>query len=129
VKETTHRLLNKAEHSIRAAEVLLRENEIDFAVARAYYALFYIASALLFEKGLESRKHSGVHAMFGEHFAKPGLLDAKYHRSMLVAFERRLEGDYGFEVVITEDDVIETITTAREFLDVARQYLQADAHG
>jgi uncharacterized protein (UPF0332 family) len=94
MKEGTHKLLDKAERSIRAAEVLLREDDIDFAAARAYYALFYIASSLLFEQGLESRKHSGVHGMFGEHFSKPGLIDPKYHRSLLVAFEQRLQGDY-----------------------------------
>jgi uncharacterized protein (UPF0332 family) len=34
--------------------------------------MFYVAEALLFEKGLQFRKHSGVHSAFGEHFAKAG---------------------------------------------------------
>jgi uncharacterized protein (UPF0332 family) len=126
MKDATTRYLAKAERSIRAAGSLLQEGDIDFAAARAYYALFYTAGALLFERGLESRKHSGVHAMFGEHFAKTGLIDSKYHRALLIAFARRLEGDYGFEAVLAEDDVVDTIATAREFLDVARRLLDPD---
>ena len=74
--------------------------------------------------GFESRKHSGVHAVFGEHFAKPHLIDPKYHCALLVAFARRVQGDYIFDAVITEDQVMDTIATAREFLDVARRFFQ-----
>jgi uncharacterized protein len=34
--------------------------DVDFAAGRAYYAMFYIAEALLSEKGFRSRKHGGV---------------------------------------------------------------------
>jgi uncharacterized protein (UPF0332 family) len=80
VKEASEKLMVKASRAIRAAEVLLREGDLDFAAGRAYYAMFYVAEALLYEKELQFRKHSGVHSAFGEHFAKTGLLDAKFHR-------------------------------------------------
>lgn len=70
--------MGKAHHAIHAAEILLGEGESDAAAGRAYYAMFYISSALLAESGLESTKHSGVHALFGEHFAKPARIDPKF---------------------------------------------------
>jgi uncharacterized protein (UPF0332 family) len=47
LKEQSRLLLDKARHAIRAAEILTREDETDFAAGRAYYAMFYVASALL----------------------------------------------------------------------------------
>ncbi|MBI4358648.1 MAG: HEPN domain-containing protein [Candidatus Omnitrophica bacterium] len=74
MKEAPQKLLIKAQESIKTAEVLLRENQTAFAASRAYYAMFYVAEALLYEKGLTFKKHGGVHSAFGEHFTKPGFL-------------------------------------------------------
>ena len=87
MKPESHRPLNKAARAIRAAETLLREGDADFAAGRAYYAMFYAAEALLFERGLQSRKHGAVHGAFGEHLVRPGTLDARFHRWLLDAFE------------------------------------------
>jgi uncharacterized protein (UPF0332 family) len=57
MKVETERLLDKAEHAIRAAEILLDADEGDFAAGRAYYAMFYVAEALLVERGRRFRKH------------------------------------------------------------------------
>ena len=50
------------------------------AVNRAYYAVFYAASALLVTQGLARSKHAGVIAAFRQHFVKPGLIEAEYSR-------------------------------------------------
>ena len=52
-------LLEKAKRSQKAAAKLLRDGDIDFAASRAYYSLFYIASALLLSRGLSFSSHSG----------------------------------------------------------------------
>jgi uncharacterized protein (UPF0332 family) len=85
--------------------------------------MFYIAQVLLHEKDLRSRKHSGVHSLFGETFAKPGTMDAKFHRWLLDAFDKRIQADYGFDVALTRDDAAQMIVQAREFLDAARRFL------
>lgn len=116
MKRQSQLLLDKAHHALHAAEVLLREKEMEFAAGRAYYAMFYTASALLAENGMGSTKHSGVHALFGEHFAKPGRIDPKFHRLLLDGFDRRLQADYNFEAVIATEEVTAMIDGAREFL-------------
>jgi uncharacterized protein (UPF0332 family) len=124
VKPQTQALLTKAERALRVAGRLLDDGDLDFAAGRAYYAMFYAAEALLFEDGLTFSKHAGVHAAFGEHFAKPGRIDAKYHRYLLDAFAKRLQGDYGFEAIPARDETRELVAHAAEFLAVARTYLQ-----
>jgi len=124
MKAKTAQLLAKAQDAIEAAELLLRGGKNNFAAGRAYYAMFYVAEAVLFEKGLQFRKHGGVHAAFGEHFAKTGELDAKFHRYLLEAFESRLEADYGVDVALSTSAVEEIIQRAKEFLTAVERYLE-----
>jgi uncharacterized protein (UPF0332 family) len=122
--------LAKAERAIGAARLLLDAGDADFAVARAYYAMFYTAEALLASEGLRFSKHSGVQSAFGQRFAKSGVLDPKYHRWLLEASASRLEGDYGYEAEIDPAEVARTLEQAEEFLRAARDYLgQGDAPG
>ena len=123
MKLETQKLLDKASRAIRASENLLRDGDVDFAAGRAYYAMFYVAEGLLYEKELRYRKHSAVHAAFGEHFAKPGLFDAKYHRWLLAAFEKRITADYGVEESLTGDEAHSAIQQAHEFLQAVRRYV------
>jgi uncharacterized protein (UPF0332 family) len=66
-----------------------------------------------------------VHSAFGEHFIKAGLFDAKFHRWLLDAFDRRIESDYGFDVLVIDQDARELIEHAKEFLQTARAFLEA----
>src|SRR3989338_4572902 len=115
MKDLTKQFLEKAQEAIVAAQQLLAEDHIEFAAGRAYYAMFYVAEALLSEKGLRFRKHGGVHGAFGEHFAKTSELDPKYHRWLLEAFNKRITADYGVEAVVTPEEAGRVIEQAREF--------------
>lgn len=124
MKEEARKLLEKASRAIRAAETLLREGDADFASGRAYYAMFYAVQALLVERGLRFRKHGSVHGAFGQEFVKTGLFDAKYHRWLLDAFDKRLQADYRADVVIGPEDVRVMVDEAREFLSEVRGHLE-----
>lgn len=124
MKEYSRKLLDKAIDAIEAAEILVDHEKSDVAAGRAYYAMFYIAEALLNEKGLKFSKHSGVHAAFGEQFAKTKIFDTKFHRWLIDAFDKRLAGDYGVETDIEIDIATHMINQAREFLEAAQVYLE-----
>lgn len=49
MKETTQQLFDRAIDTIEAAEILLTNGKTDIAAGRAYYAMFYVAQALLNE--------------------------------------------------------------------------------
>ena len=75
-------LVRKARDSLRAARVLAdQEHLYDFAVSRAYYAMFYIAEAFLLGEGLAFSKHSAVIAAFGQRVAKTGRVPKEFHHS------------------------------------------------
>lgn len=121
------RLSAKARSAIRAADVLLREGENDSAAGRAYYAMFYVVSALLAEAGMTSSKYSGVHAQFGEHFAKTGRVNPKFHRFLLDGFDRRVRADYGLEATVPSEEVALAIDQAIELLAEGERLLHEDA--
>lgn len=125
MRPDTIKLLEKAGRAIRAAEVLLGKGDAEFAAGRAYYAMFYVAEALLNEMDLRFQKHGGVHGAFGEHFARSGMIDAKFHRWLLDAFDRRIQADYGLDAVVTTEEADRMVEQAREFLLEGRRFLDA----
>jgi len=124
VKPIAEKYLEKAERAIRAAATLMASETPEFAPGRAYYAMFYATQALLYEKGIELRKHGAVHSAFGEQFAKTGLLDAKLHRWLLNAYDDRIVGDYGADAEMSSEQVALVIEHAREFLAVSQRFLR-----
>ncbi len=123
MKPETEKLLQKASRSVRAAEKLLADGDVDFAASRAYYALFYVDEALLNEKDLQFKKHGGVHGAFAEHFIKTKQVDPKFHSWLVDAFDERIQGDYEVESEVDSAIVKITIQQAQEFLQAAQQYL------
>ena len=126
MNQEARKLLDKAERALRAAETLLKAGDAEYAAGRAYYAMLHGAQALLRQKGVRYRKHSGVHSGFGEHIVKTGLLDPKFHRWLLDAFDARLRADYDFDATFENEAVAATLLQAREFLDMVRRLLEED---
>lgn len=117
-------LLDKARRSLRAAERLLQDGDHDFAVSRAYYAMFYAAQALLLTKDVRRSKHSGVIAAFNEYFIQSGELPHHFFLRLRDGFEDRAEGDYGL-TVISEEQARAGIASARQFVDEVTRWLAA----
>lgn len=124
--EGTRRRLEKAARSIDAARRLMDAGDADFAVERAYYAMFYTAEALLYERGLDFGSHGAVHGAFGKHFAKTGTLDPKYHGLLLDAFRARQESTYDALANPGAEQVEEMLGGADSFLAAARGYLEGE---
>jgi len=124
MNDYTRKLLDKAVDTIESAELLLDNGKTDVAAGRAYYALFYIAEALLNEKGLQFGKHGDVIGAYGKEFSKTKLLDQKFHRWLIEGFDTRMIGDYHVDTRIEIEVVADMINHAREFLEAAQGYLE-----
>ena len=117
-------LLDKANESHAAANLLIDKGFIGFSAAQSYYTIFYLVEALLLSKGLKFSSHSALIASYGKEFAKTGLLDPKFHRYIVVAQKRRETGHYDAEPVITEEQALESFQWAEEFMEAAETYLR-----
>ena len=124
MNDYTRKLFDKAMDTIEGSELLLEHGKIDMAAGRAYYALFYIAEALLNEKGLQFSAHGDVIGAYGKEFSKTKLLDQKFHRWLIEGFDTRLIGDYHVDTKIEMDAVATMVNQAREFFEAAQKYLE-----
>lgn len=119
-------LLEKATQSLDAAELLRQQGYFDFAASRAYYAMFYVAEALLASLGQSYSSHGAVQAAYGREFAKTGRLDPKFHRWLIDAQDFRSASDYQTGVNIAPEQAAQICEWAREFIGSARNYLSQE---
>ena len=115
--------LNLAEESHGVAGKLIDIASPRFSVAQSYYTMFYLVEALLLSKGLSFSSHSALTTAFGKEFAKPRLLDPKFHRYLLQTQKRREIGHYGDEhEEVTEEQARESFEWAEEFMQAVKEY-------
>jgi uncharacterized protein (UPF0332 family) len=115
-----------AREDLAAARDNLQFGHLRAAVSRAYYAMFYAATALLGSQGLWRSKHQGLIAAFGEHFVKPGLIEPHYGRILRDAFEARLDSDYGPNPDLNESSAEQLISNAETFVGRLAQILNLE---
>jgi uncharacterized protein (UPF0332 family) len=118
-------LLSKAYDSVQVAKLLADAALYDFAVSRAYYAMFYVAEAFLLGIGLTFSRHAGVIAAFGERFAKTGIVPVELHRYLIEGQDKRNVGDYQIGPGLTDIQAAEQIARAEQFLTLAQRLLDS----
>ena len=94
------------------------------AVSRAYYAVFYIASAALFSQSVVRGKHSGVESAFSEYLVKPGHVEVEFGRLYQKARRQREEADYAEDVTVDEAIARQTLADAERFTDRLERFLK-----
>lgn len=109
-------LLEKAARSLTAAEALFDAGDFDFAVSRAYYAMFYVAEAALLNRGKAFSKHTAIINGFYHEFVATGLLPKELHSDFHHAFENRNIGDYSWMDTFSEADAKRLLQNAAAFL-------------
>jgi uncharacterized protein (UPF0332 family) len=115
--------LDRARESLRAARILIREDLPNIAASRAYYAMFYIAEAMLLSRDLAFSSHSAVIAAYGKEFARSNDLDPKFHRYLIASLDMRQTGDYGVENNVSLAEASQVTAWAEEFLNTAVAFL------
>jgi uncharacterized protein (UPF0332 family) len=87
-------LWQRAQEALRATQTLLAAGFPDFAAARAYYAAFYAASALLLAEGKTFRSHRGEVALIHRDYVRSGRLPVDMGRILSTLSDLRSMGDY-----------------------------------
>lgn len=80
--------------SLRTARLVADGGFGRAASNRLYYALVYVATALLLSRGLSSSKHAGIRSFLHKEFVKKGILTQETGRLYDALFEQRTKGDY-----------------------------------
>lgn len=111
--------IQRARETLEEALLMQREEHWNACANRLYYACFYAVTALLAKKGLSAAKHSGVKALFNQHFIKSGQVSKEKGRLYNNLFEARQEGDYVDFVLFDRDTVEPWIPEVIDFVKTA----------
>lgn len=107
----------RAKRYLKTAELLINEGDYASSVSRPYYAMFYVARALLERSGSEPGTHSGLQISSGFIFAKEGPLSEQFAQMLNDAEEMRTMADYSNELVLTIEDAQTTFRDAKVFVE------------
>jgi uncharacterized protein (UPF0332 family) len=120
--------LKRAKLALAQSKDNLDLDYYDVAISRAYYAMFYSATALLLTKGISRSKHSGVYSAFGQHFVKPGLIESEYGRMLVNAFNVRLDSDYEVTPSLSRGLAEDVLRDAERFVERAAFYFRSEGY-
>lgn len=117
-------LIERARKYLKSSNTLLKEEDFESSVSRAYYAMFYSVEALLLTKNLSFSSHKGAISAFGEHFVKTGIFTKDTSRELNNAFEKRQLGDYEYTFVISRGEAEEISEKGKGFVEKVANYLK-----
>lgn len=118
-----HRIA-RAHAALQEADLLIEKQHFTGALNRVYYAAFYAARALLAMRSLDSSRHSGVIALFQEHFVRTGLIPTDTARALPRAFEKRQTSDYGDFSEPSRDEVLSLRDQVEVFVRFCEKLVQ-----
>lgn len=114
---STEDAIARAERYLKTADMLIEDGDYESSVSRSYYAMFFVARALLRQVGSEPQTHSGIRNPFGLHFVKEGPLSERFAGMLNDAEEMRTLADYAEEFVLTKENAQVTLRDAEDFVE------------
>ena len=117
------RLLDLAEEAMATARHDRDGGHWRAAVSRAYYAMFYAASAALAAQGHRPSKHQASVSLFGQHLVHRGPIEQRHQIALVAAYNDRRLADYDVSAGFSEQDVAARIDEADQFVQRVLDYL------
>jgi len=122
-EEVINYKLSRANECLTEAEFLLKNNFLNTAVNRLYYACFYAVSALLYDNGIKAKTHSGVIQMLSLHFISTGMVSKESGKFYSEIFDLRQESDYENFIEFDENEVAVLFLPAKKMITEIKQLL------
>lgn len=115
--------LDRADETMKEAEILAKESHFNAAVNRLYYACYYAATALLVANGFNSQTHAGTKTLLSLHFVSQGKLPNDCGKTFSRLFEIRHSGDYDDFVYCDKEMIDEYTPKAEDFIKAIKALL------
>ena len=115
--------IERAEETIKEAELLATNGYYNASANRLYYACYYAVVALLLKNNISTNSHAGVKTMLGLHFVSKGLLPLEHGRTFSRLFEIRHSGDYDDFVYCDQAMIEDYMPKAISFIKAIKELL------
>ena len=100
--------IKKSQSYLESSKILLSQEKIEESVSMAYYSMYYMLLALLFNTGIKSENHAGSIILLKEVFDFP-------NDKIQFAKKERVDKQYYLDFSLVRKDAEELINTAEIF--------------
>ena len=121
--------LERANESIKAAQLLFENKLFTPAMNRIYYSMFYSVQALLVLNEKAFSKHGQVKGYFNKEFIKTGIFPKEFGKLFNTVFEYRQKFDYVDMLVPEKELISDYIVEAQRFIARISSYLNDELSG
>jgi uncharacterized protein (UPF0332 family) len=87
------------------------------SINRIYYGCYYMVTALLIDKSLDTSSHKGVRVLFGLHFVQTGLVLKEDGHFFSKLYDKRQNSDYDDFVSNDSETALNLLNQAEEFVN------------
>ena len=115
--------LERAYRTLEESKMLVEIGSLNLAANRLYYALYYMASALLISIGVPTKSHAGLMTQINLHLVKTGIIPAENAKLMRTIFNLRQESDYDDFMEVQMADIEEYTPRVTELVDKLRSLI------
>lgn len=122
--------LYEAQLALERAEDTLKESAYNLdggftiaTVKRAYYAIFYYLTALLYTENVHIKRHSSAQGKFHELFIRTARFPHETINWIQSAFQLRQSGDYDLEADILVSEAQQSLDYAQQFYTLTETYI------
>jgi uncharacterized protein (UPF0332 family) len=116
----------KSRETLEDAQLLFQAGRLFSTLNRIYYALFYEVMALLLTRDLSSARHTGIRALFNEHFIRTGKVSVELGKFFTRMYDFRQKGDYADFVKFEAEKMQEWLTSAEHFIKEVDQVIEKE---
>ncbi len=124
LKDNYRLYMENAQEMLDIADENFGNKRYRSACNRAYYWIFYAASALLYSKSKSYEKHSAVLAAFRQCFIKAGEFEKNWSDDYKVIMQNRHTADYELQDDIEKEDAVEITEKFKAFIWGVKTWLQ-----
>ena len=107
-EEVKESYIRKSASSLKSAEILLGNGQVEDAVPMAYYSMYNMLTAILYKVGIKCENHSASIIILKELF---GIENSK----IIFAKKERVDKQYYVDFKITKEEVGNMIKSAEQF--------------
>ena len=114
----------KLKNSWRMPIYNLNGQRYETAANRAYYCAYTSVKALLQEKEIYAKTHTGVQNKFNQLFVLPRIFDSIHSSRLSQLYQLRQIVDYDLSTSIDEEATVEAVKYARELLIEVKKWAE-----
>jgi len=129
IKDMSNYRLEQAEQCLASAKILIDAGDYKGSANRSYYCVFHSMRSVLALESVDFSSHAAVISHFRKNYVKTGIFQVKLSDILGELFTVRNKCDYDDFYVVSKEDVVGQLESAKFFIGEVRRFLDTQTKG